>query len=188
MKGRRFGIAAVSVAALIGAAITTGNTAGLRLNFTDSAPHGLWLVRAADVATIKRGELVEVCPPASPLVRLMAERGYLSAGDCAESGVTPLLKPVSAVSGDTIHLQQGQPVTVNGVALPNTVAMSAIPAWPDGTYTVKTGQAWLFSSYSAGSFDSRYFGPVELASVRGLASPVAISGDPAAITTGVTHQ
>ncbi|WP_443694922.1 S26 family signal peptidase [Pseudomonas sp.] len=188
MKDRRFGIAAVSLAALIGAAITIGNTAGLRLNFTDSAPHGLWFVRATGESAIKRGELVEVCPPELPLVRLMADRGYLSPGDCAGSGVTPLLKPVSAVPGDTIRLQQGQPVTVNGVALPNTVAMPAVPALPDGRYTVQPGQAWLFSSYSAGSFDSRYFGPVELASIRGLASPVAVHGDIAGITTGVTHQ
>lgn len=188
MKGRRFGIVAVSIAAVIGAAVTIGQATGLRLNMTDSAPHGLWLVRAADVADIKRGELVEVCPPASPVVSVMAQRGYLSPGDCAGLAVTALLKPVSAVPGDTIRLQQGQPATVNGVALPNTVAMSAIPAWPDGTYTVEQGQAWLFSSYSAGSFDSRYFGPVELATVRGIALPVAVRGDTAAITTGVVHQ
>ena len=186
MKGRHFGIAAVSFAAVIGAAITLGHAAGLRLNMTDSAPHGLWLVRAAETSSIKRGELVEVCPPALPVVSVMAQRGYLPPGDCA--GVTALLKPVSAVHGDTIRLQQGQPVMVNGVALPNTVAMSAIPAWPDGTYTVEQGQAWLFSSYSAGSFDSRYFGPVELSTVRGIASPVAVHGDTAAITTGVNHQ
>ncbi|EJD3148800.1 S26 family signal peptidase [Salmonella enterica] len=188
MTGRRFGIAALGVAAVIGAAITIGNAAGLRLNFTDSAPHGLWFVRAAELAAIKRGDLVEVCPPASPVVRLMGDRGYLSRGDCAGSNVTPLLKPVSAVAGDTVRLQKGQLATVNGVALPNTVAMPAVPAWPDGDYIVKPGEVWLFSSYSAGSFDSRYFGPVRLASVRGVASPVAVRGDTAAITTGVIKQ
>lgn len=188
MKTRHVGIAAISLAAFIGATITLGQSAGLRLNMTDSAPHGLWLVRAADVSSIKRGELVEVCPPALPVVSVMAQRGYLPPGDCPAMAVTALLKPVSAVQGDTIRLEHGQPVMVNGVALPNTVAMPAIPAWPDGTYTVEQGQAWLFSSYSAGSFDSRYFGPVELATVRGIAAPVAVHGDPAAITTGVTHQ
>lgn len=188
MKTRHIGIAVVCFAAVIGAAITTGQAVGLRLNLTDSAPHGLWLVRAVDGASIKRGELVEVCPPTAPVVSIMAQRGYLSPGNCTGVEVTPLLKPVSAVFGDTVRLEHGQPITVNGVALPNTVAMQAIPAWPDGTYTVKKGQAWLFSSYSNGSFDSRYFGPVELATVRGIASPVAVKGDVAAITTGVTHQ
>ena len=79
-------------------------------------------------------------------------------------------------------------VTVNGVALPNTAAMPALPGWPAGRYIVQPGEVWLFSSYSAGSFDSRYFGPVVLASVRGIARPVAVIGDPAAITTGVTKQ
>lgn len=188
MTQRRFGIAAVCAAGVIGAAITAANYAGLRLNFTDSAPHGLWLVQTAEAASIKRGELVEVCPPALPVVRLMAERHYLTAGNCDDTGLTPLLKPVSAVAGDAIQLEPGQPVTVNGVALPNTAAMPAVPSWPAGRYIVQPGQVWLFSTYSAGSFDSRYFGPVELASVRGIAQPLAISGDVAAVTTGVTKQ
>lgn len=188
MKTRHVGIAAVSLAALIGATFALGKAAGLRVNMTDSAPHGLWLVRATGAAQFKRGELVEICPPVSPVVSIMASRGYLPPGECAGLAVSPLLKPLSAIPGDTIRLQQGKPVMVNGVALPNTVAMPAIPAWPEGTYTVQPGQAWLFSSYSAGSFDSRYFGPVELATVRGIASPFAVFGDTAAITTGVNHQ
>lgn len=189
MKGRCFGIVAVSVAAVIAAAIIIGQAAGLRLNVTDSAPHGLWHVRwPADAASIRRGDLVEVCPPVVPIVRLMGERGYLSAGDCAGSNVTPLLKPVSAVAGDTVHLTRGQPAAVNGVSLPNSAAMPFMPAWPEGDYAVKPGEVWLFSSYSAGSFDSRYFGPVELDRVRGLASPVAVRGDLEAMTLGVTRQ
>lgn len=188
MNQRRFGIVALCAAGVIAVAITSANYAGLRLNFTDSAPHGLWLVQAAEAASVKRGKLVEVCPPALPVVRVMAERGYLSSGNCQSTGLTPLLKPVSAVAGDAIQFEQGKPVSVNGVALPNTAAMPAIPSWPTGRYIVEPGQIWLFSSYSAGSFDSRYFGPVEVANVRGIAQPLAITGDPAAITTGVTKQ
>lgn len=188
MKGRRFGIAALCAAAVIGVAITAGSHAGLRLNFTASAPHGLWRVQAGQTASIKRGELVEVCPPASPIVSLMGKRGYLMPGDCEHTGVTPLLKPVSAVAGDAIQFDPGHPVSVNGIALPNTVAMPALPGWPAGRYVVQPGEVWLFSSYSTGSFDSRYFGPVALTSVRGIAHPVAVIGDLATITTGVTKQ
>lgn len=187
MKDRRFGIAALCAAAVIGVGITTGYYAGLRLNFSDSAPQGLWLVKAAKPLSIKPGDLVEVCPPASPIVRLMGERGYLAAGDCEGSGVTPLLKSVAAVAGDAVVFEQGRPVTVNGEPLPNTAAMPTLPGWPAGRYIVQPGEAWLFSSYSAGSFDSRYFGPVALANVRGIARPVAVIGDPAAIVTGVTE-
>ena len=188
MKGRCFGIAALCTAVVIGVAITTGYHAGLRLNFTDSAPHGLWLVQPVEAASIKRGELVEVCPPASPVVRLMGERGYLSPGNCEDSGVIPLLKPVSAVAGDIIQFEPNHPVTINGVLLPNTAAMPALPGWPSGCYIVQPGEVWLFSSYSEGSFDSRYFGPVLLTNVRGIARPVVVIGDLAAITTGVTKQ
>lgn len=188
MNQRRFGIVALCVAGGIAAAITSANHAGVRLNLTDSAPHGLWLVQAAEAVSIKRGQMIEVCPPSLPVVRVVAQRGYLASGNCQDTGLTPLLKPVSAVAGDAIQLEQGKPVSVNGVPLPNTAAMPAITSWPAGRYIVQPGQIWLFSSYSAGSFDSRYFGPVALASVRGVARPLAINGDPAAITTGVIKQ
>ena len=175
------------MATAIGIAVIICRAAGLRVNFTDSAPHGLWQVRAADAAAIKRGSLIEVCPPDSPVVRLMGAKGYLSAGNCDGSSVAPLLKPVSAVPGDTIRLRRGEPVTVNAVSLPNTQAMPAIPAWPEGDYIVQPGELWLFSSYSSGSFDSRYFGPVALTCVRGVAVPVAVNGNIAAMTTGVTQ-
>lgn len=188
MKGRRFGVITSTVAVLIGITLTGGYHAGLRFNFTDSAPHGLWLVQSVDLDSMKRGALVEVCPPDLPVVRLMAERGYLAVGDCEGTGVTTLLKPISAVAGDTIELEQGRGVTVNNVALPNTAAMPAIPGWPSGRYVVQPGEIWMFSSYSPGSFDSRYFGPVPLSQVRGLAQPITIAGDPAAITAGVIKQ
>lgn len=187
MKGRRFGIAAVSFAAAIGLGITAGHQAGLRINITDSAPHGFWLVQPADAAAIQRGTLVEVCPPSVPIVRLMRERGYLDAGNCPDSVLTALLKPISAVAGDAVQFEPGRPVAVNGVPLPNTEALPALPSWPPGRYVVRPGEVWMFSSYSAGSFDSRYFGPVTLAHVRGIARPVAVIGDPATITTGVTR-
>jgi len=174
MKGRRFGITALCAAAGIFVAIKTGYHAGLRLNFTDSAPHGLWIVQTANAASIKRGDMIEVCPPDSPIVRLMGEEGYLAPGDCEESGLIPLLKPVAAVEGDDIHFEIGGLVTVNGVSMPNTAAMPALPGWPAGRYIVQPGEVWLFSSYSAGSFDSRYFGPVVLERVRGIARPVAV--------------
>ncbi|OKP00832.1 S26 family signal peptidase [Xenorhabdus eapokensis] len=185
MKGRGFGIAVLGAAIFLALVFVIGHSQGFRLNFTDSAPHGLWRVR---LGNIKRGVLVDVCPPALPIVRLMAERGYLSAGDCAGSDILPLLKSVSAVQGDIVHLQKGQPATVNGTVLPNTAAMPAVPAWPDGDYVVNPGEIWVFSSYSAGSFDSRYFGAVALDSVRGVAVPVAVWGNTEAMTRGLVKQ
>lgn len=182
MKGRSVGIAAASLAALIGATFVTAQIAGLRLNFTHSAPAGLWRVTDAKTDDLKRGELVEVCPPVRPIVSLMADRGYLEPGDCGPDHLTPLLKPLAAVPGDTVTISEGQPVKVNGVALMNTEAMPTLPAWPEGTYHVEKGQVWLFSTFSAGSFDSRYFGPVAITNIRGSAAPLLVSGD----VTGMT--
>jgi hypothetical protein len=41
---------------------------------------------------------------------------------------------------------------------------------------------WLLSSYDPGSFDSRYFGPVPAANIRGQAIPVLIAGDARRLT------
>lgn len=188
MTQRRFGIAAWCAAGVFGLGIGAAHYAGLRLNLTDSAPHGLWQVEAAGAAGIKRGELVEVCPPALPIVQVMAERHFLEPGNCDSTGLTPLLKGVAAVAGDAVQIEPGELVKINGQPLPNTIPLHSIPGWPAGRYIVQPGQVWLFSSYSAGSFDSRYFGPVELANVRGVAHPVAVKGDAAAITAGVTKQ
>ena len=48
----------------------------------------------------------------------------------------------------------------------------ALPHGPLGTFTVPAGRVWLVSSYNPYSFDSRYFGPVALSAVRGVARPL----------------
>lgn len=181
MKGRRFGIAAFVVTGVLAGAVVVGHGAGYRLNFTNSAPYGLWRVAPVQTAAIERGQLIEVCPPTQPIVSIMRERGYLSAGRC-ENKTTTLLKPVSAVAGDLVQLQADGLASVNGVKLVNTEAMENLPSWPAGQYRVQSGEVWLFSAYSAGSFDSRYFGPVSVANIRGVAAPVLVSGNPADIT------
>lgn len=180
-KGKTFGVVALIAAAGIGAAILVNHVAGigLRVNFSHSAPIGVWRVSGFQAAALARGELVEVCPPDAPIVQLMVDRGYLDRGNCATTHVAPLLKAVGAVPGDTVIVQHGRAVAVNGQAVPNTTALPTLPAWPDGTYTVPSGHVWLFSTYTPVSFDSRYFGPVAIASIRGRARPVLVLGDAA---------
>ena len=141
---------------------------GLRLNLTSSAPRGLWMVEPA--SHIDRDMWISVCPPVLPVTKAMTE--YMPYGDCPDLGVVPLLKPVGAIAGDSVKIRQGWNVMVNGRALPNTTARNNMPTWEEGEYTVKPGEVWLFSSYSAGSFDSRYFGPVKIDQVRGKAAPL----------------
>lgn len=186
MNARKIAFTAWSVTGILGLTFAVGDYTGLRVNLTASAPIGIWRVTSLTAGTIARGELVEACPSDAPIVGLMREHAYIAAGDCGLAGVARLLKRVAAVAGDRVTLHSGQPARVNGSPLPNTVASARIPAWPDGEYIVPPGQVWLFSSHSAGSFDSRYFGPVPMANVRGRAWPILIRGNAATMTTGVS--
>ncbi|BCT69509.1 S26 family signal peptidase [Nitrosospira sp. NRS527] len=164
--------------ALGAAALMIGaSTAGLRINYTASAPRGLWIERSIDNPVLQRGMLVSICPPPQPVVHAIVERGLLPVGNCPDTQVAPLLKSIAAIPGDRIKLQHGSPAIINGVPLPNTSALPSMPAWADGEYLVQPGQIWIFSSYSKRSFDSRYFGPVDSNAVRGEATPLLTTGD-----------
>ena len=159
-----------AIALLPAALLALGAGAGFRLNVSPSAPIGIW--KAEPGAGIERGDWISVCPPASPATRAVVSMKLLPMGDCPGLNVAPLLKPVSAVAGDIVRLYNGRSVTVNGLPLVNTVSKRVLPAWQDGEYTVKPGEVWLFSTYNANSFDSRYFGPVRLSDVRSKATPL----------------
>jgi conjugative transfer signal peptidase TraF len=158
--------------------------AGIRINITESAPRGLWIMD--DSQKLERGSLVAVCPPSAPIVRAMAERSILSPGDCIGTDVQSLLKPVGAVSGDFVVIRERMPVLVNGIELPNTISKPEMPSWPAGTYQVEPGYVWLFSTYNAKSFDSRYFGPVPIENVRGVTTPLLVDGEITDMTKGIS--
>jgi conjugative transfer signal peptidase TraF len=143
--------------------------AGVRINASPSLPVGLYLVTAHSNAN-----LVEFCP-AGQFAELAIGRGYRDAGGCPDGGA-PLLKPVIARAGDVVELSP-EGIAVNGHLLPHTAALKAdtkgqpLTAWPSGRYTVGPYSVWVASSYNGRSFDSRYFGPVALGSIRNCVRP-----------------
>jgi len=175
-KGRKFALTIWILTASTAALLLIGAQAGLRLNTSISAPKGLWYASKLAEADIKRGMLVEVCPPDHPAVLALRDGRHLLPGSCA-LGVAAFLKPVAAVAGDIVRIRRGVPVHVNGQALAHTAASSRLPAWPDGEYVVEEGTLWLLSSYSDNSFDSRYFGPVPVSHVRAKAVPLLTSDE-----------
>jgi len=181
MSRRLIGMGAIVLSACLYGGYNVAVEMGFHVNLTDSAPHGIWRTRPLD-RQLTRGDLVEVCAPDQPLMRIMEQRGYIETGSCNDTHLIPFLKPVAAVAGDTVVVQHGHDVIVNGLSLPHTNAMPNIPAWPDGTYTVEAGTIWVLSSYSAGSLDSRYFGPVPLQLVNGLVQPILVAGDVSVLT------
>jgi conjugative transfer signal peptidase TraF len=143
--------------------------AGLRINSSPSLPVGFYLVTARS-----DGTLVEFCPP-QPFAGLALARGYRDPGSCADGGA-PLLKPVVARSGDVVQLSP-EGIAVNGRHLPNTAPLKndtkgrPLTSWVPGRYTVGSDAVWVASSYNGRSFDSRYFGPVPLRSIRNYVRP-----------------
>lgn len=152
--------AAVAIAG-IGVAFRLG---GIRVNASSSLPIGLYRTTSD-----KSARLIEFCP-VEPFASMSANRGYRKKGNCAD-GAEPLLKPIVAVPGDIVENSR-QGVAVNGKLLLNSGARPSdtksrlLTHWPFGKYRVDTGTVWVISSFNARSFDSRYFGPVPISSIR----------------------
>jgi conjugative transfer signal peptidase TraF len=143
--------------------------AGLRINTTGSLPMGIYAVSTAATA-----DLVEFCPPA-PFSRTSVVRGYRSPGNCPD-GDDPLLKPVVAKAGDTV-LFSGAGLEVNGILLRNTAPRAQdrrgrpLSHYPFGAYRVSADIVWVASTYHLLSFDSRYFGPIPIRTIRNHLKP-----------------
>lgn len=154
---------------------------GVLLNHTGSMPLGLYRVTRTprDAMTgapvLARGARVVWCLPLR-LVDEARRRGYLGGGVCP-GNVESILKEVAALPGDTVVVD-ADGMAVNGRRLPNSGPLArdsrgrAITAVPFGRYPVRPGEAWVWSPYTAHSFDSRYYGALPLADLVGVARPL----------------
>jgi conjugative transfer signal peptidase TraF len=165
--------ALIAALAGIGFLLFVGRIFHLRITLTDSsAPAGVYRVIDSPPA---RGGLVAACLPAA-IARQGLARGYLREGDCP-AGAEPVAKVIGALAGDMVDLEPGW-VAVNGMKFSNSQTAAhdsagrrlAHALW--GTRQVGAGEVWLFGFNDARSWDSRYFGPVPLADVRGVLRPV----------------
>ena len=143
---------------------------GIRINTSPSLPIGLY-----STSSNSGDGLIEFCP-AEPCASLASSRGYRDRGTCPD-GATPLMKPIVAHAGDTVDLS-GQGIAVNGKLLPNTAPLEAdthgrpLVPWTFGHYQVQPNTVWVASSYHPRSFDSRYFGPILVGSIRAYVRPI----------------
>lgn len=143
---------------------------GLRFNASPSLPIGLYITSSASNAN-----LIEFCP-AGPFASVALSRGYRDPGVCSDGGA-PLVKPVVARAGDLVELSVAG-IAVNRHMLPNTTPLTVdtkgrpLTSWRQGSYIVESGFVWVASSYNPRSFDSRYFGPVAINSIRDHVRPL----------------
>ncbi len=160
----------------IGAAVVTGLLAlgylgGLRINLTPSYPLGIWRIVPLD-REVAVGDLVMICPPPTSAFTLARQRGYLRSGLCP-GWQSPLIKTVAATQGQRVEIAGA--VSVDDVPLAGSELRAADAEGrallPFAGGVVPPGHVFLHSDF-AGSYDSRYFGPVPAAGVLGLAHPV----------------
>lgn len=130
----------------------------LLVNRTPSEPLGLY-VRALH-APVHVGALIAFRAPATAFPYADRREGFLHE--------TPILKTVAALAGDQVCTLGGV-LTINGVRRASIAARDsrgvALPHWT-ACRRLLAGEAFVFSGRVTNSFDSRYFGPVAVASAQ----------------------
>ncbi len=150
---------------------------GIRWNLNPSVEPGLY--RQCNQPP-KRGDLVTVCLP-EPVGRWARGRGYLRRGDCP-GGSARLGKWIAGVEGDRVEVRE-KGIIVNGRWLEGTRRVDhdsvgkPVPLVPEGKVVLGSDEVWLHSGRSARSLDSRVFGPLEVAQVRGVLEPLWTLGE-----------
>lgn len=143
---------------LIGLGVLVGGSLPwCRVNLSPSVPMGLYRLHAVP-ATLDYGDLVLFPVPAS--VRPWHSAWF------------PLLKPVAGLPGDTTCINSNG-YTINGADYGSVHTEADGKPLPRlrGCFLVVPGQVLTASSVPK-SLDSRYFGPVPLAAVRAVATPL----------------
>lgn len=168
---RKRGFALAFAALCVAFSVATAGFAGYRLNLTPSEPIGLWRIQPLD-RPARGGDVIFICPPERPDMERAVRRGYLRSGLCP-GGYAPLIKRVAAVAGQQVEIEQT--VIVDHIPLPNSrLALKDAKGrslTPYAGGVVRRGFVFLHSDFR-GSYDSRYFGPLPVAGILGLAKEV----------------
>jgi conjugative transfer signal peptidase TraF len=168
---RRGVIEFAAASAVMAALAAIGIIGGIRLNLTPSEPLGIWRIEPLSRAPLV-GDLVFICPPPTPQFQKAWQRGYLRRGLCA-GGFAPLIKTVAALPcqsiaiGDTVRID-GAILSASRVSKSDGQGRQIVP-FSGGI--VPPGHLFLHSSF-ASSYDSRYFGPIPISGLLGLAKPI----------------
>lgn len=123
--------------------------------------------------SLERGMLVLACLP-DEVAKLAYERNYIASGKC-KGGYAPVGKYIQAIPGDEVRFTS-EGIFVNGSLLENSkpYAMDgegrAMPVMLQDMVLPKD-ELVLLNNY-AGSFDSRYYGPIPSRYVVGTLKPV----------------
>ena len=146
--------------------------AGIRLNTTPSIPVGVYRLTNE---TLVKGAYVLFCPPPAAVFDMAKARGYLGAGYCP-GGYGQLIKKILAVQDDVVSIGTDG-VRVNGQLLPLSAPIKADGAgrpMPDykAARVLGSTEVLVMSDSHSGSFDGRYFGPIQRSQIQGVIRPI----------------
>jgi conjugative transfer signal peptidase TraF len=144
-------------------------TGHLLINYTPSIPRGIYWISPG--VQPQRGDLVAVPTPES-VRALVYERGYVP------RSIELLAKPVVAVGGDDVCVREHELIVngqMAGTVLDVDRAGQPMPRYL-GCDVLAPTQVFLATSNDH-SFDSRYFGPVEIKTIRGTLAPLLTFSD-----------
>ncbi|CAM4473380.1 MAG: hypothetical protein LEGION0403_FIIPPAGN_02400 [Legionella sp.] len=148
---------------------------GIKFNISDSIPKGIYRVHQGE---IKRNSFVLFCPDDREAFRLGKRRGYLNHGFCSND-YGYVMKQVVALAGDEVsstdkgvfvnhrQIRFSQPHIHDGFNRP-------MPLWRVKKYTLQAGELVTMTNQNSLSFDSRYFGLIQVKQVKGIIDPVFI--------------
>jgi conjugative transfer signal peptidase TraF len=171
------GFAAAGLAALAWAAFVSP-LPRLTYNPSDSVAVGWYRIeplghRAASLPRPLSVDSIVLVPLPAEAAALAAQRGYLPVR-------VPLLKRVGAVSPQEVCVASGI-VRIDGVpaaaVLPADRLGRSLPSWQQ-CRRLEPGELFLLSVTNPASFDSRYFGPIAVSTVIGVAHPVWLETRP----------
>lgn len=138
-------------------------------NVSTSAPIGLYRVVPAGAFHI--GDLVAVMPP-ELIASFLDQRGYLPEG-------VPLLKHVLALPGQTV-CRTGLAVIIDGIEVGKAHERDRrgrdLPDW-QGCEIIAAGSVFLMNRDVSDSLDGRYFGPMPVQSIIGIATHLWLKGE-----------
>ncbi len=166
---KHFAIVGISAFSLL--AITYA--AGARINTTRSIPLGLYWLSSSPISV---NSYVIFCPPDQPAFLEAKKRGYLTSGFC-EGELGYMMKKILAAKGDAVSFNVDG-VRVNGQLLPLSARYSqdkagrAMPVPVPSTQVLNKNELLVMSDVNPKSFDSRYFGPVDIGQVKSTITPI----------------
>jgi conjugative transfer signal peptidase TraF len=146
--------------------------AGIRLNTTPSIPVGVY--RLTNEPLVKDAYVL-FCPPPAAIFDVAKARGYLGAGYCP-GGYGQLMKKILAVQDDVVSIGTDG-VRVNGQLLPLSAPFKVDGAGrplPDykASRILGNTEVLVMSDSHSGSFDGRYFGPIQRSQIQGVIRPI----------------